>query len=653
MPYPREINLDSDTEERLISYMNEVLNNHYAERGEHIEDLLRWQKDYWAKPTNEKATFPFHGAATLVVPLDAIASEAIHARTMTTRFAIQDIVSTHAVSDDWSDAAVPVERFLNCEILDHMKIRRPLGDCFLEATKFGTMIGKVGYERIVKTSIRAIGDREEEVDVVVRDGAQFDPVPDARFLMPHSSQDPQITSWCGEEHSLDPYDVMTMESAGLFKPGTIIDGPNWETDPAEVSKLHAWINRTMGTTTTNTGNRFERHQEELEHTKSQWPKRIDWVELWLAFDVDKSGKQKEIVIHYHREAQYIMSCRYNWHSNLRRPYRTNVFFPVEHRWRGIGICKMNEQFFREITTQHRQRLDNGTLANMRMIKVHKLSGYGPKEPVFPGKMWFLDDMAHIETFQLGEIYPSSFSNEQASLIYSQQRTGVNEVTLGMPQVGTPGTATSDLARIQEGNKKFDFVYDNFNEFTGEIILDTADIIQQFGPRRQSYIDGTKNGALVKQFFDMPSSYIRDGLLIRLKPTTQQTNRLLDRQNWQQIAALLQQYYNGLIQLAMTAGQPQIGQIIVMKGMGAATEAMKQILESFDIRNIERIIVTEIEDMVKNGLQDAGAPAGGNGQPAGTGQVPGVDNLAQTLQLVRTLGGQPSPQLYDVRGGVRA
>lgn len=649
MPYPREINLDQDTENKLIAYIENELLNHYAERDEHIHDIMRWMNDYWAKPTDKKATFPYSGAATIVIPLDAIAVEAVHSRVMTTRFALQDLVSAHAVSDQWADAAVPVERFLNREMLDVMKLRRPMGDSFLQATKFGTMIGKVSYVKQVKTSVRVMPDgSEQEIDIVTKDGAQYDSLPDARFIMPHSAQDPQVSPWCGEEHSEPPYNVMLMESGGLFKPGTIIDGPHWETDPSQVSKLHAWINRTQNTQTGIGGNKVERHQEELEHTKSQWPKRIDWIEIWLAFDVDQSGRQKEIVVHYHREAHYIMSCRYNWWADLRRSYRTGVYFPVENRWRGLGICKINEQFQREVSTQHRQRLDNATLANMRMIKIHKLSGYGPREPVFPGKMWFLDDMSHIETFQLGEIYPSSFQDEQSTLIYSQQRTGVNEVTLGMPQVGTPGTATSDLARIQEGNKKFDFIYANFNSFLGEIVIDVADCIQQFGPRQLAYLDTSEGGDLVRSFFEMPSSYIRDGLIIALKPTTQQANRLLDRQNWQQVTQMLQQYYTGLVELSQLAGNPQLTQIIVLKGMNAATEAMKQILETFDIRNVPRITVSEIDQLVKNGLQGAGAGPTGNNGTAGSVQTPGMDRLAQMLQIVGQNGSGPTSSIQNGR-----
>lgn len=640
MAYPRFINLDKDTEDRLISYLETELFNHYAERAEHLNDLKNWQKQYWSRPTDEKATFPFHGAATITIPLSAIAIESIHARIMTTRFALSDLVAAHAIAPEWEDISVPVERFMNQELITNMKIRKPLGDCYLEAIKYGTMVGKVEYVKEVKHAVRELPNgSEQEISITTKDGAEFYSVPESRFLMPYASLDPQTAPWCGEERSEDPYYVMQLESGGFFPPRTIIDGPDADKDISQQSKLRAWINRTQNTTTGLGGNQVERNQEELEHRKPQFPKRIDWVEIWMAWNVDQNqyGEQKEIVVHFHRESRQILAVRYNWHSNLRRPYRTNVYFPVEHRWAGIGVCKQNEQFQPEITTQHRQRLDNATLANMRMLKVHKLSGYGPREPVFPGKMWFLNDMSHVESFQMGEIYPSSYQNEQSSLIYQQQRIGINETNLGMPQVGTPGTATSDLARIQEGNKKFDFVYDNFNVFTQEIILDVADTIQQFGPRKVAYYGTAENGKLVKQFFDMPASYIRDGLLINLKVTTQQTNRLLDRQNWQQVSQMLRQYYTSLVELAQLSGNQQLSQTIVLKGMNAATEAMKQILETFDIRNVDRIIVKEIQDMVKNELQGIGAVSGGNNQPPNSGEIPGMANLTQMLSLLGTNG----------------
>ena len=620
MTYPREILLDEETEERLASYLDECLSNHYGERDRHIQDLMRWQRDYWATPSDAKLIFPFTGAANIVIPLSAIAIEAIHARNMTTRFGFKQLVSCESLSDEWEDVERPLERFLDAELLDAMRIRTPMGDCYLCAEKYGTMIGKVGYEKIVKTAVRDLGGgHEEEFDVITSDGATFDGVSDARFLMPHSSKDPQSSPWVGEEHTATPYEIRALERGGMFREGTIIEpyAEDGMVDPQNQSKLSAYVNSQSGSIQGQEGGKkFDDTQRQLEHTEAVWPETIDWVEIWCSFDIDKSGIEKEIIVHYHRPSKTFMSIRYNYNSDLRRPYRTGVYFPVEFRWRGIGICKQNEQFQREVTTQHRQRLDNATIVNTRMFRISKLSGYGPKEPIFPGKMWFVDNKDDIDTIQMGEVYPSSYNNEQGTLIYSQQRTGVNEQTLGMPQAGTPGTATSDLARIQEGNKKFDFNYANFTEFTNDTVIDIVSTIQQFGPRRLSFFSKDAGGKRVQQFFQLPASDVRDNILVKIKAAGQQQNKLLERQNWVQLAPLLQQYYEGLIMLSQPLGNQELMSIIIRKGLLASGEALRQLLEAYDIRNIDRIVVKEIEDLLNATAGAAGTQPGTNNGSSG-------------------------------------
>jgi hypothetical protein len=614
MPYPREIYLDPETETRLISYLDDELYMHYGERGQWLDDIIQHQKDYWAKPTREKATFPYSGAATIIIPLTAIAVEAVHARVMTTLFSLPQLVSATAIDPKWADAVRPVERAIDKE-LKLMKFRDVLDSSLLECEKFGNGIGKVGYERMVRTAIRTNADGEdEEFEVVIREGPNICATPLSRFLLPFYSQDPQTSPWVGEEHSRTPYEILQMENSGFFRPGTFAKLENWIQMEGESGK-------------------FEKSQEQLEKTQQGWPSKIDWKEIWLTFNVDgnDNGKQHEIVVHYHQEAQLVMSVRYNWNSDLRRPYRLAKYFPVEHRWRALGICKKNEQFQREVTTQHRQRLDNATLANMRMFKVHKNSGYGPKEPIFPGKMWFLDDMTHIDSIQLGEIYPSAYNNEQATLMFSQQRTGVNETILGMPQAGTPGTATSDLARIQEGNKKFDYIYQNIGSFVNELITDSACAIQQFGPRNIEYFNRAEGGNLVRQFFALPESSIRDGLVLEFSRAGQQKNDILDRQNWTQIAGLLTQYFTGVLQLSQLSGDQNITQLIARKGITSATEAMQQILESFNIRNIDRVILKELLTGAANGgLNSTGSSSGGIGGPQQIGSLPRMGNSNQII-----------------------
>ena len=76
---------------------------------------------------------------------------------------------------------------------------------------------------------------------------------------------------------------------------------------------------------------------------------------------------------------------------------------------------------------------------MRMLAVKKQSGIAPDEPIFPGKIWFLDDPSRdVQVLQMSEIYQSAFANEASIQLYSDKRTGVNETILGLPQQGTPG-----------------------------------------------------------------------------------------------------------------------------------------------------------------------------------------------------------------------
>lgn len=602
--FPRELVLSEDERNRLTSYLDTELINHDMERAGFIDDLVRHQKDYWAKPPVEKVTFPFSGAATLIIPLTAIAVEAVHSRTMTRLFGLPQFCSAKAKSDAFSDTVRPLEQFLDHELLHSMDIRTHIENPILEIEKFGVGIGKSGYEKIIKTAIRTAPDgTEEEFSVPVKNGACVDGVQANRFIMPFYSVNPQTAPWVGEYHTKTPYEIQCMENSGFFKKGTF-------------KSLEDWVSRSVDGQ--NNERKYEREMQRMENRLAVWPKVLDWAELWMEWDVDNSGYAKEIVVHYHRPSNTIMSVRYNWHNDLHRPYRYGNYFKLEYRWHGIGICKQNEAFQKEITTLHRQRLDNGTLANVRMLKVKRLSGYGPKEPIFPGKIWFVEDKDDVESLQMAEIYPSGYNNENSTLIYSQQRTGVNEVTLGMPQVGTPGTATGDTMRIQEGNNKFDYVFSNIKKFVNELVVDSLCNIQQFGPKNLSYYTEASGGVLVQQFLTLPPEHIRDGILIEVAAIGAQQNKIQDRQSWQTVSQVIQQYYMALSQLAMNTGDQNLIQLIGQKAPIAATEAFIQFLGTYDIRNVDRIALTELI----NGSGQMAQPAGVGGTPQ-IQQAPGM------------------------------
>ena len=615
--YPRELNLGEEVEGRLRSYLDDILTAHDAERQGHLSDIMGWQKDYWAKPSAESNSYPFQGACNLVIPITAINVEAIHARAMTTLNALPEIVAAKIKRPDLQAAERPLEQMLDADLKKRVKFTDAIEPPIQEIIKLGTGVGYSYYEKVTRQAVREIDGEEQKFEVTVREGARITGVPLPRFLFPFTSTNLEDAPWLGEEHTASPYEVRLMEDSGLFRKGTM-------------DKLGSWIS-THGADPSG-GIQAERQQQDLENTRPVWPRELHWEEIWLAFDVDNDMKDEEIVVHYHRQSQTFMSIRYNWHEDLRRKYRVGKYIPVEYRIPGIGVGKQTEQFMEEITTQHRQMIDAGTLANAPMLKISKLSGYGPGEPIYPGKMWFLDDMTQMDVVQLRDIYQSAYANESSTMTLMQQRTGIHDVTLGMPQSGTPGTATDTLARVKEGSLKVDYTYANIKKFADELILDYFCDMAQFGAR---YIDvyATPQQASIQKVLSLPISEIRSGMVIDIATSGQKDNKLQDRQDWQTLTPQLTQYISGLIQLAQLAGRQDLIQAIAMHGFTAANEAMTQILQTFDVRNLDRILFNP--EVLANGpvqsIPGSGIPPGGSqGGFNSNGQGAGISGIAALL-----------------------
>lgn len=619
MDYPRQIHLNEETENRLVAYIENELVIHYAERGEWNQDLIDTQTDYFATPSTTKKTFPFTGAANIVIPIMAIVVESLHAKAMTQLFALKNEFVSTKVPGQFDDISWGLSQYNNYELLENgADMYRFADNALMENYKFGSMVGKAGYEKIVKTAVRQVGDQENEFEVVTRQGATADNVPLANFIMPFYCQDPQTAPWCGEEHLEPAYEVKKLCDSKFFYDDT------WE-------KLENWVREFNSQELTSA--QYTQTVENLQKQQVTWPNRVGWVELWMGWDVDDSGKEKEIVVHYHRLSRTVLSIRYNWYDDLRRPYRTGKMINVENRWPGLGVGKQTKMFQREITIQHRQRLDNATIANIRMFKVNKLAGYGPGEPLFPGKLWFVDSMDDIEAFQAGEIYPSSFNDEIQTLNYAQQRSGINDLNLGMPQAGTPGTASSDMARLQEGNKKNDYVMENNKRFFNQIQRDVLYNVFQFGTRDVQIFNFIPNGDKVRAFvMNAPLALVREQLIMNTHLIGMSDNKLSDRSNWTQIAGFISQYYTQLMQFAMETKNVALMGLLSKYIPQGSTEVMKQILESFDTRVLERIIPMEL---TQGYLPDLGnnpmiAGALGSGDPNATNGTsqPGGDTSAQ-------------------------
>jgi len=627
--WPRMLVLSDETganvKGRLKEWIHTELDRCWNEREDLIDDLESWQADYWGNPEEEEKNFPFRRAANIVVPLTAIACEAVFARIINTIFSVEPFWSIRPQSRMWIDAAPRVQEFLQNEIENEnsLDIYRFASDTVMEIVKLGTGVGKSSYERDVKKSkVTLPNGTDEDRYVEVRNGATLDYVPVANFIMRIRETDPQTAPWCGEEHVFTWGQLKRMALSGRM-------------DPDAVDDIKAFWESSY----THSGEAREYHEslEEETSTEITWHEEFHIQEIWAAFDVDGDGVDEEIVFDYHYASDTILSVRYNWYDDVHRPYRVGVYFPVEGRLYGVGIGKQNEQFQEEITTVHRQRLDNATLANMKMIAIRNDLGYGPGEPIFPGKIWFVDNADDIGEISLSEIYPSGYLNEDKLLEYSERRTGVNEVILGMPQVGQPGTATGEMARLAEGNKRFDLVLKNIRRFFSLLGKDVLANFQQFGDQERHWLVMEEDGRWVERVLEMPPELVRTGAIVELTVTDSITNTQIEQQQLMALTQIMMNYYTQRMNLAAQLDQaPPEAEEFRRTGYAAiqaGDELIKRLLDTFRMPGREALLLNPLIEGEQGGARGTqGVEQTGFGGPQGIAGPPGVEGLFEVLGL---------------------
>ena len=618
----RQLDVDPEILAKLTSYLTSELQNHRAERGA-LED--RWNRelqDFWAEPSDSSPELPVTGFASIIVPLTAIAVEAVHARDMGQLFGLKELITVDVTQEN-QNVKQGLEQFFNHEFLNTLAFRSKVESPLLQMTKNGTGIMTVGY-REVKTNVVLTADGTEiKVPVYREKGTTIDGVDITDFLMPFYATEVDQAPWVGHRFRISEYTLKQMVAASQLAPDAY-------------EKLNGYY---IGVTLTQ--NKVEAEVQELTDTVPIYPSEIQLARILLDFDVDGNDEESSIEVIFHEDSQQIISLTYH----DQRDYEKGVYIPMEYRWFGYGIAKQNNQFQEEVTAQHRQRLDNATIANMAMFKVKKTASWiKDDEPIFPGKKWFVEDMDDVQTMFIGDVKASAYNNENQVVIYSQQRTGVNELTLGMPNIGTPGTASDSLARVQESNRKFDYTYNNKKDFLNRVVWRAAQNIIKYGPADRQVFSILPAGTEVELYL-RDIERLKNKLFFNIQLAGAKNNKVLDRNTYTQLAGMQTQYWTQVLGLAQQLQDPTLIQDMTRAALRAADQINLEILRAFDVPNPEKLIFnfdayrpTQIPPSVQP--QAPAAPQGANAASAGGITSVLAPNARIEASNVTTQGGLP-------------
>lgn len=597
----RQLDVDPEVLSALTSYVADELTNHHAERGKLEDRWIRENEDFWAEPLADSSPeLPVIGFANIIIPLTAIAVEAVHARDMGQLFGLKELITVDVQEQDQA-AKAGLEKFFNNELLNNLEFRKKVEAPLLQMTKNGTAVMMSGYREVKTHVVQSYDGTEIKVPVYRQKGAFIEGIDIKDFFMPFYAQEIDDSPWVGHRFTISEYTLKQMVAAGQLAPDAYENLNGYYIGVTIDDKV-------LGET------------QQLTDTVPIYPSEIELVRVLLDFDVDGNGEESSIEVVFHENSRQILSLTYS----EGRDYEKGVYFPMEYRWYGYGIAKQNNQFQEEVTAQHRQRLDNATIANMAMFKVKKSAAWiKDDEPIFPGKKWFVEDMDDIQPIFIGDVKASAYNNENQVVIYSQQRTGVNELTLGMPNIGTPGTASDSLARVQESNRKFDYTYNNKKDFLNRVVYRAAMNIFKYGPTQRDVYNYLPNPVETELFFRKSIDELKNKLVFNIQLAGAKNNKVLDRNTYTQLAGMQTQYWTQIMALAQQTGDPNMVQDVAKAAMQAADLINLEILRAFDIPNPEKLIFNfdaYRPTQIPTGLptQATGIPQGTNAAPVGGG-----------------------------------
>ncbi len=584
---PETIQWKTGRETDFKNWILEELTTARSEGDEMRDNWMRWIRRY--ENDKKQTSTAWEGSANLRVPITQIGVDAVYARMMNTIFATEELYNINSLFDDkdFQRLSKAVQKYLNYNLYKQNRFRREYGNTILGCLKLGTDILKTPHVRTTRRDrVQNSKGIFESTDIETFNGPQLCHVSVFDFLIRGMSI--QKADWVAHRTRMRWGQIQQRVFEGKWP-------------KKNVAKIHGL----------EVGDVPE-HQIDLESIIGYdrlIGRDYEIQEVWADFDVDGDGREEPIVCWVLEDPGVIIHSVYNWYRPALRPFRAFRYIRREDSFWGKGIPELLRYIQDEIDTIHDQRIDNGTLSNMKMFKARKGSGVTPKTKVYPGKMFMLTNVDDLISFDLGDKGADSLPHERMALEYAQLSLGLSDYNLGResPGMASRATATSTIALIQQGQNRFDLTIDEHRDELVELAYDVLDRARQFGIA-DYVLDALRTYAEdLEEFVKLPlDQETREAFAVLVTPTSAKANREVDKQNQVSLLGLYGQFAErlfGIFQLILSPeAPPEIKQLATQVALGMQN-ILKKIFDAYSIPDASAII-PDLEQMI--GQTDAGS-----------------------------------------------
>ncbi len=585
-----QVQLDDEGHKRLSEWLQNEIEISKREKETLTSNLAEWERLYEARPKVPRKTIPWDGASNLVVPVIATAVDAVLARLIDAIFGADKLWNLKQRSAKWTDLVQPMEVWLDWVQQNVMQMYQVCQRWLLSCAKFGTGVLKLPWERTLRNIVYADGQGGTQSDIVVtHDG----PLPKAVALSDFftssditGAMDIQQCEWVAERGVMTYKMLKEKEASGTFFDVDSILGEK-RTQPLDDVETEI---------STNVGIEISEYKD-WEIWEVYCSYILDVPEPSQGGDISTGAIPAELIVTIEPTSGHILRAVYNFYRHQERPFHVIRWMPREKSFYGIGLCQMLADIQEEVTTIHNQRLDNATLSNTKIFKKVKGANLGPLD-VYPGAFLEVDNVEDIEEFDLGTEHSTLLPEELHSVSIGEKRSGVSDYTVGRESaaIGSNATATSTIALIREGNKRFRMSIKDVREALNKIAHQVIMLYQQFAPEGEVMYEifDDEEKALVAQYFNLPFEYTKTHVYIDTPALSESNNQEIERQTYMTLLEVIEKFYMGIGNAVMVMSNPMVAQYpavqqVAAQGIQAATGILERLLESFEIRDTKRFV----------------------------------------------------------------
>lgn len=466
-PLEGDIRYDEDMQGEYVDLYTKYLKAERAARSEQFESMRKWDRQLEAIPEFKNKNHPMPNASNVEVPLAQIIVQNLYSHLKSAFDEVNPFWTARSHRHGLTDEESQIEN-KKADILTHYFgiLSESKQDLDLEPIKRQVLleachkdivfVGVDWHTKMWKFRWTDDEGNENESTSTAHDGPRirlFDPY---RVVYPFGYKKVDDMPWFAYVEKFAYHELLDMRSSWP----NVDDLIDYRDDNPRRAPRDEWNRRDPTEEEQNAGDLIEVDPKVDTY---------DITHLWFYSDVDGDGTAEDIEMWFHEESGIVLGVEYN--EMGRRPVVPMRYIPRTQTIEGRGVGHITEHSQDEVSTVHNMRNDNMKVANMRMFAVRRNAGWKPKEKIYPGKVFFMDNPKDdVVPLQIGEVYNSSAQAEQLSVQYAQRATAMSDIMGGFADqmLKSRDTASSQKIRMSTGSSILDSITDGLKESFSEI-----------------------------------------------------------------------------------------------------------------------------------------------------------------------------------------